>query len=65
MKYFILLPDVSYVGSPYDSIQWASLLRSASALEMYRKRYGRMSSMKVERHITLKVTRRRGGATLR
>ena len=42
MKYFILLPDVSYVGSPYDSIQWAALLRSASALEMYRKRYGRI-----------------------
>jgi uncharacterized alpha-E superfamily protein len=42
MKYFILLPDVTYVGSPYDNIQWASLLRSASALEMYRKRYGRI-----------------------
>ena len=42
MKYFILLPDVSYVGSPYDSIQWAALLRSASALEMYRKRHGRI-----------------------
>jgi len=42
MKYFILLPDASYVGSPYDNIQWAALLRSASALEMYRKRYGRI-----------------------
>ena len=43
MKYFILLPDVTYVGSPYDNIQWASLLRSASALEMYRKKYGRIA----------------------
>ena len=42
MKYYILLPDVTYVGSPYDNIQWAALLRSASALEMYRKRYGRI-----------------------
>lgn len=42
MKYFILLPDVTYVGSPYDNIQWAALLRSASALEMYRKKYGRI-----------------------
>jgi uncharacterized alpha-E superfamily protein len=42
MKYYILLPDVSYVGSPYDSIQWAALLRSASALEMYRKKHGRI-----------------------
>ncbi len=42
MKYFILLPDASYVGSPYDNIQWAALLRSASALEMYRKRHGRI-----------------------
>ena len=42
MKYFILLPDVTYVGTPYDNIQWAALLRSASALEMYRKRYGRI-----------------------
>ena len=42
MKYFILLPDVTYVGSPYDNIQWAALLRSASALEMYRKKHGRI-----------------------
>ncbi|MEX2538576.1 MAG: alpha-E domain-containing protein [Actinomycetota bacterium] len=42
MKYFILLPDVTYFGSPYDNIQWAALLRSASALEMYRKRFGRI-----------------------
>jgi len=40
VKYFILLPDVTYVGTPFDNIQWSALLRSASALEMYRKRYG-------------------------
>jgi len=42
VKYFILLPSVDYIGSPYDSILWAALLRSASAFEMYRKRYGRI-----------------------
>lgn len=42
VKYFIILPDVSYVGTPYDNLQWAALLRSASGLEMYRKRHGRI-----------------------
>jgi len=53
MKYFILLPDMSYVGSPYDSIQWAALLRSASALEMYRKRYGRIAPRSVVEFLVL------------
>ena len=39
VKYFILLPQVEYVGTPYDNLQWSALLRSASALEMYRKRF--------------------------
>jgi uncharacterized alpha-E superfamily protein len=47
MKYFILLPDPTYIGSPYDNIQWAAVLRSASALEMYRKRYGRIAPRNV------------------
>ena len=36
VKYYILLPNSDYVGTPYDNIQWASLLKSVSALEMYR-----------------------------
>ena len=40
--YFLLLPHVDYVGSPYDKLQWAAVLKSASALEMYRKRYHRI-----------------------
>ena len=43
VKYFILLPSVTAVGTPYDSIQWAALLKSASAFEMYRKRFGRIT----------------------
>ena len=39
VKYFVLLPRVDYVGSPYDSLQWAALLKSISAFEMYRKRF--------------------------
>jgi uncharacterized alpha-E superfamily protein len=39
VKYFILLPAVTDVGSPFDDIQWAAVLRSTSALEMYRKRH--------------------------
>jgi uncharacterized alpha-E superfamily protein len=53
MKYFILLPDVTYVGSPYDNIQWAALLRSASALEMYRKRHGRIVPNRVVEFLLL------------
>jgi uncharacterized alpha-E superfamily protein len=53
MKYFILLPDVTYVGSPYDNIQWAALLRSASALEMYRKRHGRIVPKRVVEFLLL------------
>lgn len=37
VKYFLLLPSVTEVGSPLDNLQWISLLKSASAYEMYRK----------------------------
>ena len=37
VKYFILLPDISDVGSTLDELQWIALLKSASAYEMYRK----------------------------
>lgn len=43
VKYFILLRSVADVGTPFDDIQWAAMLRSASAFEMYRKRHGRIS----------------------
>lgn len=53
VKYFMLLPDVTYVGTPLDQIQWAALLRSASALEMYRKRYGRIEPTRVAEFLLL------------
>lgn len=42
VKYFILLPSPAEVGTPLDVIQWAALLRSASALAMYRRSRGRI-----------------------
>ncbi|QDT64920.1 alpha-E domain-containing protein [Calycomorphotria hydatis] len=42
VKYFILLPSVNSVGSPVDIVQWSALLKSASALEMYRRAHGRI-----------------------
>ncbi len=38
-KYFVILPSVSDVGGPVDRFQWMEVLRSASALEAFRKRY--------------------------
>lgn len=47
VKYFILLPDEKSVGSAIDNIQWAALLKSASALEMYRKHSKQIDPTKV------------------
>ncbi|HWU36805.1 MAG TPA: alpha-E domain-containing protein, partial [Candidatus Acidoferrum sp.] len=47
VKYFILLPRVTDVGTPFDDIQWSAVLRSASAFEMYRKRHGRIAPERV------------------
>lgn len=43
VKYFLLLRSAEDVGTPFDDIQWAAVLRSASAFEMYRKRQGRIT----------------------
>jgi len=42
VKYFMLLPSLSDVGTPYDDIHWSAVLKSVSGLEMYRKKYGRL-----------------------
>lgn len=39
VKYFIILPSDEDVGTPYDIIQWGSLLKSVSAFEMHLKKY--------------------------
>jgi uncharacterized alpha-E superfamily protein len=43
VKYFLLLRSAADVGTPFDDIQWAAVLRSTSAFEMYRKKHGRIS----------------------
>jgi len=47
VKYFILLPEAKAVGTAIDNIQWAALLKSASALEMYRKHFKQIDPSKV------------------
>lgn len=36
VKYYVLLPSVSYVGSPLDNVQWETVLRSVSAQGAFR-----------------------------
>ena len=43
VKYFMLLPSLSDVGTPYDDIHWSAVLKSVSGLEMYRKKYGKIA----------------------
>jgi uncharacterized alpha-E superfamily protein len=47
VKYYILLPRVEDIGTPIDNIGWAALLKSASAFEMYRKKFRRISPVQV------------------
>lgn len=53
VKYFILLPTPGDVGSILDDVQWSALLRSASALEMYRQRFGRIRPDRVVEFLLL------------
>lgn len=39
VKYYVLLPSVTDVGTTVDQVGWAALLNSASALQMYRQGY--------------------------
>jgi uncharacterized alpha-E superfamily protein len=53
VKYFMLLRSAADVGTPFDDVHWAAVLRSASAFEMYRKRRGRMSSEGIAQFLLL------------
>jgi uncharacterized alpha-E superfamily protein len=53
VKYFLLLPSVSDVGTPFDNIQWSALLKSASGLEAYRKKHGQLNPEKVVEFLIL------------
>ena len=40
-------------GTPFDDVQWAAVLRSASAFEMYRKRHGRIAPKSIVEFLLL------------
>ncbi|HEU0073317.1 MAG TPA: alpha-E domain-containing protein [Dehalococcoidia bacterium] len=43
VKYYLLLPSVEEVGGAVDDMEWSILLRSATALAMYRRRFGEIT----------------------
>ncbi len=53
VKFLALLPEGTYVGTPLDDIQWAAVLNSASGLQMYRQRYGRVEPDRIVRFLLL------------
>jgi uncharacterized alpha-E superfamily protein len=53
VRYFLLLPKASDVGTPLDVVQWSALLRSTSALDMYRAKHGRLSPTKIAEFLLL------------
>jgi len=52
-KYYLLLPSLDAVGTPYDDIMWAAVLRSTSAFEMYRKRFQQISPDRIVEFLVL------------
>ena len=53
VRYFLLLPQITDVGTPLDIVQWSALLRSASALNMYRAAHGRLQPNKIAEFLLL------------
>jgi uncharacterized alpha-E superfamily protein len=53
VKYYMILPSLQAVGSALDMVQWASVLRSCSAFEAYRRtRRGELSLVTVVDYLT-------------
>jgi len=53
VQYYILLPDPRDVGTTLDVVRWSALLKSASALEMYRRMHGRILPVHVAQFLIL------------
>ncbi len=53
VKTFLERPGRADMGDTIDSIQWAALLRSVSAFEAYRKRYGPIEPDRVAQFLVL------------
>lgn len=52
-KYHLLLDSPNEVGSSIDLIQWAALLKSVSAYDMYRKKYGKLTPSNIAEFLIL------------
>lgn len=53
VQYYLLLPSVEDVGSSLDVVRWSALLRSTSALAMYRRVYGAITPTNVAEFLIL------------
>lgn len=53
VQYFLLLPKPEDVGTTIDVVRWSSLLKSADALDMYRRTHGRIEPGNVARFLIL------------
>lgn len=53
VQYYLLLPSAKDVGTTLDVVRWSALLRSASALTMYRRTYGPITPTNVARFLVL------------
>jgi uncharacterized alpha-E superfamily protein len=53
VKYFMLLPSATYIGTSYDDIHWAAVLKSVSGYQMYCQQYGRLTPRSVVEFLVL------------
>lgn len=53
VKYYMILPSAEQVGTQFDDVQWCALLKSASALEMYRKKWHKIKHINVVEFLIL------------
>lgn len=53
VKYHLLLDSPKQVGTSIDLIQWAALLKSVSAYDMYRKKYGKLTPSNIAQFLIL------------
>ncbi len=53
VQYFLLLPSAEDVGTSLDVARWSALLRSTSALTMYRRVHGRITPERVAQFLIL------------
>ncbi|MCR9143161.1 MAG: alpha-E domain-containing protein [bacterium] len=51
VKYFILLPTLEDIGRSFDLLQWSSVLKSASAYEMYSRVFDRIEPRSIIRYL--------------